>query len=96
MKTKLHAQLRARIKNLDSISTAPAILMPLFEMLRLPSEKISIEKVVELVSYDGAIAAQVLRRRILLSLDAARSKRCAPPYWALASKEYGPCYSVYA
>jgi putative nucleotidyltransferase with HDIG domain len=61
MKTKLHAQLRARIKNLDSISTAPAILMPLLEMLRLPSEKVRIEKVVELVSYDGAIAAQVLR-----------------------------------
>jgi putative nucleotidyltransferase with HDIG domain len=61
MKTKLHAQLRARIKNLDSISTAPAILMPLLEMLRLPTEKIRIEKVVELVSYDGAIAAQVLR-----------------------------------
>lgn len=61
MKTKLQAQLRARIKNLDSISTAPAILMPLLEMLRLPSDNIRIEKVVELVSYDGSIAAQCLR-----------------------------------
>jgi HD-like signal output (HDOD) protein len=61
MKTKLHAQLRSRIKSLDSISTAPAILMPLLEMLRLPSENIRIDKVVELVSYDGAIAAQCLR-----------------------------------
>jgi HD-like signal output (HDOD) protein len=35
--------------------------MPLLEMLRLPSDKIRIEKVVELVSYDGSIAAQCLR-----------------------------------
>jgi HD-like signal output (HDOD) protein len=58
---KLQSQLEAQIQKLDSISTAPAILMPLLEMLRLPSEKIRIEKVVELVSYDGAIAAQCLR-----------------------------------
>jgi HD-like signal output (HDOD) protein len=58
---KLQVELAAQIKKLDSISTAPAILTPLLEMLRLPSEKISIEKVVELVSYDGAIAAQCLR-----------------------------------
>lgn len=61
MKTKLHSQLQARIKNLDSISTAPAILTPLLEMLRSPSDNIRIEKVVELVSYDGSIAAQCLR-----------------------------------
>jgi putative nucleotidyltransferase with HDIG domain len=58
---KLRAKLLAQIKQLDSISTAPAILMPLLDMLRLPSEKIKIEKVVELISYDGSIAAQCLR-----------------------------------
>lgn len=61
MNAKLQSQLEAQIQKLDSISTAPAILMPLLEMLRLPSEKIRIERVVELVSYDGAIAAQCLR-----------------------------------
>lgn len=61
MNAKLQADLRSRIQNLDSISTAPAILTPLLEMLQLPSEKIRIEKVVELVSYDGSIAAQCLR-----------------------------------
>jgi HD-like signal output (HDOD) protein len=61
MNAKLLAQLQAQIKQLDSISAAPAIMMPLLEMLRLPSEKIRVEKVVELVSYDGAIAAQCLR-----------------------------------
>lgn len=35
--------------------------MPLLEMMRLPSEKIRIEKVIELVARDSAIAAQCLR-----------------------------------
>lgn len=61
MNAKLHSEVLAQIKNLDSISTAPAILMPLLDMLRLPTDKIRIEKVVELVSYDGSMAAQCLR-----------------------------------
>jgi HD-like signal output (HDOD) protein len=58
---KLQSQLQARIKQLDSISTAPAILVPLLDLLRLPSDEVKVEKVVELVSYDGSIAAQCLR-----------------------------------
>ena len=61
MNAKLQSQLQAQIKKLDSISTAPAILMPLLDMLRLPSETIRLEKLVELISYDGSIAAQCLR-----------------------------------
>ena len=61
MNAKLHARLQSQIHKLDSISTAPAILKPLLDMLRLPSEKIKVEKVVELISYDGSIAAQCLR-----------------------------------
>jgi HD-like signal output (HDOD) protein len=61
MNPKLQAQLEARVKNLDSISSAPVILKPLVEMLRLPSDQIKTEKVVELISYDGSIAAQCLR-----------------------------------
>ncbi len=61
MNSTLHAKLETEIKKLDSISTAPAILMPLLDILRLPSEKIKVEKVVELISYDGSIAAQCLR-----------------------------------
>ena len=61
MNAKLQSQLEAQIKKLDSISTAPAILMPLLDMLRLPSETIRLEKLVELISYDGSIAAQCLR-----------------------------------
>jgi HD-like signal output (HDOD) protein len=58
---KLQSQLQAQINKLDSVSTAPAILMPLLDMLRLPSDKIRLEKVVELISYDGSIAGQCLR-----------------------------------
>src|ERR1019366_10247414 len=58
---KRQSQLQAQINKLDSVSTAPAILMPLLDMLRLPSDKIRLEKVVELISYDGSIAAQCLR-----------------------------------
>ena len=54
-------QLKKQVKKLDSISTAPVILQPLLDLLRMPAEKVSFEKVVELVSYDGAIAAQCLR-----------------------------------
>ena len=61
MNAKLHSQLQTQIKQLGSISAAPAILEPLLEMMRLPSEEIRFEKVVKLVSYDGAIAAQCLR-----------------------------------
>ncbi len=55
------AQLRTQIATLDSISTAPAILQPLLSMMRMPVEDISMEKVVQLVSRDGGIAAQCLR-----------------------------------
>lgn len=55
------SHLQAQIKKISSLSTAPAILLPLLDMMRLPSEKIRIEKVIELVSRDSAIAAQCLR-----------------------------------
>ena len=61
MNDKLRSELISKIKELDSISTAPAILVPLLEMMRMPTEKIRIEKVVEMISYDGSIAAQCLR-----------------------------------
>jgi HD-like signal output (HDOD) protein len=61
MNDKLRSQLLTKIAQLDSISTAPAILVPLLDMMRQPTEEIKIEKVVELVSYDGSIAAQCLR-----------------------------------
>jgi HD-like signal output (HDOD) protein len=61
MNAQLHAELEEQIRKLDSISAAPAILQPLLLIMRLPIEQIRLERVVELVSYDGAIAAQCLR-----------------------------------
>ncbi len=61
MNDSLKSQLKQQIRKLDSISTAPAILKPLLDMMRLPFEDIKVDKVVELVSCDGAIASQCLR-----------------------------------
>jgi HD-like signal output (HDOD) protein len=61
MKDTLQTQLQQQIRKLDSISTAPVILKPLLDMMRLPLAQIKMEKVVELVSYDAAIASQCLR-----------------------------------
>jgi HD-like signal output (HDOD) protein len=61
MKPEKLQLLQAQVRKLDSISTAPVILQPLLEMLRAPSDKVSLDKVVQLASYDGAIAAQCLR-----------------------------------
>ena len=61
MNDTVKTQLQQQIRNLDSISTAPVILKPLLDMMRLPLDQIKLEKVVELVSYDGAIASQCLR-----------------------------------
>lgn len=61
MNDERRTQLRAQIAKLGSISTAPAILQPLLAMMCLPVDDIRVEKVVELVSRDSAIAAQCLR-----------------------------------
>jgi len=57
--------------------------------------EIKVEKVVELISYDGSIAAQSRLANSPLS-DVARPKPCAPRSWLSASREYGPCCSVCA
>jgi putative nucleotidyltransferase with HDIG domain len=54
-------QVRDRVKHLDAMPTIPAIVQPLTSMLQQPAEQVSLEKIVELVSYDSTIAAQCLR-----------------------------------
>jgi HD-like signal output (HDOD) protein len=54
-------QIRPKIEALDTIPTIPAIVMPLASLLQLPADQVNVEKVVELVSYDGTIAAQCMR-----------------------------------
>lgn len=52
---------RRKIKAMEAIPTVPAIVQPLSSLLRQNPEDVSLEKVVELVSYDSTIAAQCLR-----------------------------------
>jgi len=59
MKT-LH-QIRPAITSLEAIPAIPAIVQPLASMLQLPVERVNVEQVVQLVSYDSSIAAQCLR-----------------------------------
>ena len=54
-------EIQSKIKTLDSIPSVPAIVHPLVSMLQLPPDKIDMEQVVKLVSYDAGIAAQCLR-----------------------------------
>lgn len=54
-------EIRSAIISLESIPAIPAIVQPLAAMLELPVERVDMEKVVQLVSYDSSIAAQCLR-----------------------------------
>jgi len=61
MNSQMLAQIRPQIEALNAIPSIPAIVLPLASLLQLPSDQVEIDKVVELVSYDGTIAAQCLR-----------------------------------
>jgi HD-like signal output (HDOD) protein len=61
MNTGLREGLKKRVERLRSLPSSPAVLNPLLDLLRSPSDKIDLKKVVQLVSYDKTIAAQCLR-----------------------------------
>src|SRR5580765_4934356 len=54
-------EIQARIEALEAVPAVPAIVAPLTAMLQLSPDQVDVERVVELVSYDGTIAAQCLR-----------------------------------
>jgi HD-like signal output (HDOD) protein len=54
-------EIRPQVKALEAMPAVPAIVLPLTTMLQLPPDHVNVDKVVELVSYDGTIAAQCLR-----------------------------------
>ena len=61
MNQELRDGLKKRVERLRALPSSPAVLQPLLELLRSPSEQIELKKVVQLVSYDKTIAAQCLR-----------------------------------
>lgn len=61
MSAGLREGLKKRVARLRALPSSPAVLNPLLELLRLPSDRIDLKRVVQLVSYDKTIAAQCLR-----------------------------------
>jgi HD-like signal output (HDOD) protein len=57
----LHEQLAVRIARIDSLPTVPAVIRPLLEMLASSHDDVDMEKVIEMVSRDKTISAQILR-----------------------------------
>ncbi|HUN60802.1 MAG TPA: HDOD domain-containing protein [Candidatus Sulfotelmatobacter sp.] len=61
MSSGLREGLKRRIERLQCLPSSPAVLQPLLELLRQPTNRINVKRVVQLVSYDKTIAAQCLR-----------------------------------
>jgi putative nucleotidyltransferase with HDIG domain len=54
-------ELRKRVEQLRTLPASPAVLKPLLDLLRQPAESIPLDRVVQLVSYEKTITAQLLR-----------------------------------
>jgi HD-like signal output (HDOD) protein len=59
--TSASAELRRRVEKLRALPSSPGILQPLLGLLRRPPDEIDLGQVVQLVSYEKTIAAQLLR-----------------------------------
>ena len=61
MTTVIAATIRERVKRIETTPSIPAVFLPLLKLLNAPPERVKLEEVVKLVSYDNTIAAQCLR-----------------------------------
>jgi HD-like signal output (HDOD) protein len=61
MTPTLRELIRERVERLNSIPTVPAIIRPLLLYLERPVDQVEVQRIVDLVSCDEAIAAQCLR-----------------------------------
>jgi HD-like signal output (HDOD) protein len=61
MNTAMTATIRERVKNIETMPSIPTIFLPLLDLLNMPPERVKLDEVVKLVSYDNTIAAQCLR-----------------------------------
>jgi putative nucleotidyltransferase with HDIG domain len=61
MTTSFTATIRERVKGIETMPAIPTIFLPLLDLLNLPVERVKLDEVVKLVSYDNTIAAQCLR-----------------------------------
>jgi putative nucleotidyltransferase with HDIG domain len=53
--------IRERVQAIETTPSIPAVFLPLLDLLNLPPERVNLDEVVKLVSYDNTIAAQCLR-----------------------------------
>jgi len=61
MNTSVTSKIRERVAGIEAMPCIPAVFLPLLELLNAPPERVKLEEVVRLVSYDNTIAAQCLR-----------------------------------
>ena len=61
MTTPIATIIRERVNTIETLPTIPTVFLPLLDMLNLPPERVKLDDVVKLVSYDNTIAAQCLR-----------------------------------
>ena len=61
MNTSVAVTIRERVKNIETMPSIPTVFLPLLNLLNLPPERVKLDEVVKLVSYDNTIAAQCLR-----------------------------------
>jgi HD-like signal output (HDOD) protein len=59
MTATANLELRQRVERLRSLPSSPALLKPLLELLHQPPDKISLDKLSQLVSYEKTITAQL-------------------------------------
>jgi putative nucleotidyltransferase with HDIG domain len=61
MTPSVAATILERVKSIETMPSIPTIFLPLLDLLNLPPERVNLDEVVKLVSYDNTIAAQCLR-----------------------------------
>ncbi|MGA9392693.1 MAG: HDOD domain-containing protein [Candidatus Sulfotelmatobacter sp.] len=61
MSASLAVNIRDRVKNIETMPSISTIFLPLLDLLNSPQERVKLDEVVKLVSYDNSIAAQCLR-----------------------------------
>ena len=61
MTKSVASTLRQRVAGIENTPSIPTIFLPLLDLLNMPPERVKLDEVVKLVSYDNTIAAQCLR-----------------------------------
>jgi HD-like signal output (HDOD) protein len=61
LNTSLQTMIRERVDRIETTPAIPAVFLPLLKLLQLPPDKVNLEEVVKLISYDNVVAAHCLR-----------------------------------